>query len=41
MYSREGEIDALHGSQQAMIDGLIYSPLELGQDDVDQLKVDT
>lgn len=23
-----------------MIDGLIYSPLELGQDDVDQLKVD-
>ncbi len=40
LYSREGEIDALHGSQQAMIDGLIYSPLELGQDDVDQLKVD-
>ena len=24
LYSREGEIDALHGSQQAMIDGLIY-----------------
>ena len=40
LYSREGEIDALHGSQQTMIDGLIYSPLELDQDDVDQLKVD-
>ena len=31
-YSREGEIEALHGSQQTMIDGLIYSPLELDQD---------
>ena len=39
-YSRDGELEALHGSQQTMIDGLIYSPLELGQDDVDQLKVD-
>ena len=39
-YSREGEIEALHGSQQTMIDGLIYSPLELDQDDVDQLDVD-
>ena len=38
--SREGEIEALHGSQQTMIDGLIYSPLELDQDDVDQLDVD-
>ena len=32
-YSRDGELEALHGSQQTMIDGLIYSPLELGQDD--------
>lgn len=39
-YSRDGELEALHGAQQTMIDGLIYSPLELGQDDVDQLKVD-
>ena len=34
-YSRDGELEALHGSQQTMIDGLIYSPLELGQDDVE------
>lgn len=40
LYSREGEIDALHGSQQAMMDGLIFSPLELGPDDIDQLDVD-
>ncbi len=39
-YSREGELEALHGSQQTMIDGLIYSPLELDQDDVEQLNVD-
>lgn len=39
-YSREGELEALHGTQQTMLDGLIYSPLELGQDDVDQLNVD-
>lgn len=40
LYSRDGEIEALHGSQQAMLDGVIYSPLELGQEDVDQLNVD-
>ena len=40
LYSREGELSALHGSELALLDGLIYSPLELGQDDVDQLKVD-
>ena len=40
LYSREGEIEALHGSQRSMIDGLIYSPLELGMDDLDQLRVD-
>jgi len=28
-YSREGEIEALHGSQQTMIDGLIYSPSDV------------
>lgn len=39
-YSREGELDALHGSQQTMLDGLIFSPLELGQDDVAELDVD-
>lgn len=40
LYSREGEIDALHGSRQNLFDGVIFSPLELGQEDVDQLKVD-
>ena len=40
LYSREGEIDALHGSQTAMVDGLIFSPLELGPDDIGQLQVD-
>lgn len=39
-YSRDGELEALHGSQQAMLDGLIFSPLELGQDDVGELEVD-
>ncbi|OZG64737.1 LacI family DNA-binding transcriptional regulator [Bifidobacterium eulemuris] len=40
LYSRDGEINALHGSQQTMMDGLIFSPLELGQEDIDQLNVD-
>ena len=40
MYSREGELDALHGSQTAMVDGLIYSPLELGPDDAAEVEVD-
>lgn len=40
LYSREGELDALHGEQQALMDGMIFSPLELGQDDVAQLDVD-
>ncbi len=40
LYSRDGELDALHGSQQTMLDGLIFSPLELGQDDVAELDVD-
>lgn len=40
LYSREGELDALHGSQQTMLDGIIFSPLELGQEDVEALRVD-
>jgi DNA-binding LacI/PurR family transcriptional regulator len=40
LYSREGEISALHDGRNAMLDGVIFSPLELGQDDVDQLDVD-
>ncbi|MFT8331746.1 MAG: LacI family DNA-binding transcriptional regulator [Bifidobacterium psychraerophilum] len=40
LYTRDGELNALHGSQQALIDGLLYSPLELGPDDVDELDVD-
>lgn len=39
LYSREGELEALHGSQHSMIDGLIYSPLELGMEDVKELDV--
>lgn len=39
-YSRQGEIDALHGSQQAMLDGIIFSPLELGQHDVRELEIE-
>jgi DNA-binding LacI/PurR family transcriptional regulator len=39
-YSREGEFDALLGSQQSMMDGLIYSPLQLGLDDIKDLKLD-
>ncbi|OZG50394.1 LacI family DNA-binding transcriptional regulator [Bombiscardovia coagulans] len=39
LYSRQGELEALHGSQHSMIDGLIYSPLELGMGDVEQLNV--
>lgn len=40
LYSREGEIQALHGSQISMLDGIIFSPLELSGDDVDQLDID-
>lgn len=39
LYSREGELNALHGSQFAMLDGLIFSPLELGQEDEAELDV--
>ncbi|WEV53085.1 LacI family DNA-binding transcriptional regulator [Bifidobacterium sp. ESL0704] len=40
LYSREGEIEALHGRRLSMLDGVIFSPLELGQDDAEQLAVD-
>lgn len=40
LYSREEEIAVLHGVQSTMVDGLIFSPLALGQDDVDELQVD-
>ncbi|WEV42084.1 LacI family DNA-binding transcriptional regulator [Bifidobacterium sp. ESL0682] len=40
LYSREGEIEALRGQRLSMLDGVIFSPLELGQDDVAQLDVD-
>ena len=39
-YSREGELDALLGSQQSMLDGLIYSPLHVGAEELLDLKVD-
>lgn len=37
---REREIDVLHGSVRHLLDGLIFSPLALGQDDVRQLRVE-
>ncbi|MBW3093214.1 LacI family DNA-binding transcriptional regulator [Bifidobacterium sp. 82T10] len=40
LYSREGEFDVLLGSQQSMMDGLIYSPLELAVEDVEDLKLE-
>lgn len=36
---RSREIDVLHGSVRHLLDGLIFSPLALGQDDVRQLRV--
>ncbi|XCP87823.1 LacI family DNA-binding transcriptional regulator [Alloscardovia omnicolens] len=39
-YSRASELEALHGSQRSLTDGLIYSPLELGPDDVAEVDVD-
>lgn len=39
-YSREGEFDALLGSQQSMMDGLIYSPLHLSKSDLDDINLD-
>lgn len=37
---RDREIDVLHGQLRLMTDGLIYSPLALGMDDVHLFKVD-
>lgn len=37
---REREIDVLHGTRRHMTDGLIFSPLELGHNDVHLFKVD-
>ena len=37
---RSREIDVLHGSVRHLLDGLIFSPLALAQDDVRQLRVD-
>lgn len=37
---RDREIDVLHGSRRFMTDGLIFSPLALGQDDIGLFKVD-
>lgn len=40
LYSREEEINVLHGLQSTMVDGLIFSPLELGQEDIAEFRVD-
>ncbi len=37
---RDREIDVLHGPRRFMIDGLIFSPLALGQDDIGLFRVD-
>lgn len=37
---RDREIDVLHGQRRFMTDGLIFSPLALGQDDIHLFKVD-
>ncbi|MCC2592443.1 LacI family transcriptional regulator [Tessaracoccus sp. OS52] len=37
---RDREIDVLHGQRRFMTDGLMFSPLALGQDDVHLFKVD-
>lgn len=37
---RDREIDVLHGQRRFMTDGLIFSPLALGQDDIGLFKVD-
>jgi DNA-binding LacI/PurR family transcriptional regulator len=38
--TRAGELDVLSGGRLRMVDGLIFSPLALGPDDVDALRVD-
>lgn len=37
---RDREIDVLHGPRRFMTDGLIFSPLALGQDDIGLFRVD-
>lgn len=37
---RSAEIELLHGSRTSMMDGLLFSPLGLDDDDAQQLKVD-
>ncbi len=37
---RDREIDVLHGQRRFMTDGLIFSPLALGQDDIGLFRVD-
>ncbi|WP_103063802.1 LacI family DNA-binding transcriptional regulator [Actinomyces qiguomingii] len=37
---RERELRVLHNSRQHLFDGLLFSPLELGQDDIAQFHVD-
>lgn len=39
-YLPEGEYDALLGSQQSMMDGLIYSPLHLTDQDLENMRID-
>ncbi|TDW98187.1 LacI family DNA-binding transcriptional regulator [Kribbella sp. VKM Ac-2566] len=38
---RDRELTVLHRPRGHLVDGLLYSPLGLGQDDIDQLKVNT
>lgn len=40
LYSRDAELKVLRNAQQSMSDGMIFSPLELGPDDADELDID-
>jgi DNA-binding LacI/PurR family transcriptional regulator len=40
LYSRESEIEALQKDVDSVSDGMIFSPLELGQKDIDLFRVD-
>jgi DNA-binding LacI/PurR family transcriptional regulator len=40
LYSRESELEALHGELRSMTDGLIFSPLELGPEDEAEFDVE-
>jgi DNA-binding LacI/PurR family transcriptional regulator len=40
LYSRQSEVEALQGDVNSVSDGMIFSPLELGQKDINLFRVD-